>query len=176
MASAKEALAAFAPQYQEARATGLCRKLGLATDQPDNVGLAENLLECMAANQADFTLTFRRLCEAAAGCEGDSKVRTLFADPAVYNAWSVQWRARMDREAISKKARAVAMRYVNPAYIPRNHLVQAALHAAVTHQDFQPFEDLLQVTTHPYDGQPEKEYYAVPARPEECVRETFCGT
>jgi uncharacterized protein YdiU (UPF0061 family) len=65
---------------------------------------------------------------------------------------------------------------VNPAFIPRNHMVEAALDAAVWRQDFQPFEQLLEVVTRPYDDQPDRERYAVPARPEERVSRTFCGT
>ena len=48
----------------------------------------------MAENGADFTLTFRRLCAAAAGTEGDAAVRSLFADASAYDAWAVRWRER----------------------------------------------------------------------------------
>ena len=85
----------------------------------------------MAANRADFTLTFRRLCDAAAGPEGDAGVRALFADPGAYDSWAVAWRQRLDEEPVSAEARAAAMRMANPAFIPRNHLVEAALDAAV---------------------------------------------
>ena len=67
LASANEALAAFAPQFEAARTAGLRRKLGLFTEREGDAALAEDLLERMAANRADFTLTFRRLCDAAAG-------------------------------------------------------------------------------------------------------------
>ena len=85
----------------------------------------------MAANRADFTLTFRRLCAAAAGPEGDEGVRALFADPAAYDAWALAWRGRLKQETISEQERAAAMRMANPAFIPRNHRVEAALSAAV---------------------------------------------
>ena len=75
-----------------------------------------------------------------------------------------------------RQARAAAMRTANPAFIPRNHLVEAALDAAVERQDFQPFEELLDVVSRPYEDRPELERYATPARPEECVSQTFCGT
>jgi uncharacterized protein YdiU (UPF0061 family) len=68
------------------------------------------------------------------------------------------------------------MRRTNPAFIPRNHLVEAALDAANLRQDFQPFEDLLAVISRPYDERPELERYSTPARPEERVLQTFCGT
>ena len=68
------------------------------------------------------------------------------------------------------------MRLVNPIYIPRNHLVQQVIDAAVLRQDFQPFEQLLAVLASPYEERPGLERYAVPALPEERVMQTFCGT
>ena len=176
VASASEALAAFAPQFEVARAAGLRRKLGLFTEHAGDEALAQDLLDRMATNRADFTLTFRRLCAAAAGPEGDEAVRTLFADPAAYDAWAVAWRDRLQQETISEQERAAAMRMANPAFIPRNHRVEAALSAAVERQDFQPFEELLDVVSRPYEDRPELEPYATPARPEQCVLQTFCGT
>ena len=46
----------------------------------------------------------------------------------------------------------------------------------VERQDFQPFEKLLDVVSRPYEDRPGLERYTTPARPEECVRQTFCGT
>jgi serine/tyrosine/threonine adenylyltransferase len=176
LASAKEALAAFAPQFEAARAAGFRRKLGLSTEREGDAALAQDLLDRMAANQADFTLTFRRLCTAAAESEGDQGVRALFADPAAYDEWAVGWRRRLEEEPVSGEGRAAAMRRVNPAFIPRNHMVEAALTAAAERQDFQPFETMLEVVSRPYEDRPDRARYATPARPEECVLRTFCGT
>ena len=68
------------------------------------------------------------------------------------------------------------MRAVNPAFIPRNHLVEAALEAAVERRDFGPFEELLEVVARPYEDRPGLERYAAPPGPEERVHQTFCGT
>jgi uncharacterized protein YdiU (UPF0061 family) len=176
LAAAQEALAAFAPQWQEAHHAGLARKLGFLTERNGDAGLAQDLLDRMAANQADFTLTFRRLAAAAAGREGDDGVRALFADPSAYDAWTAEWRRRLAEEPIAGQERAAAMRRVSPALIPRNHLVEAALNAAVERQDFRPFEELLDAGVRPYEDRPELERYATPARPEERVLQTFCGT
>jgi uncharacterized protein YdiU (UPF0061 family) len=173
---ANEVLSTFEPQYQAARIAGLRRKLGLFTTSDGDEDLAEALLQRMAANRADFTLTFRRLCDAVAIPESDAQVRALFADPAAFDSWASDWRQRLAKEPTHAKARAEAMLRVNPMYIPRNHLVGAALDAASLRNDFQPFEDLLSVVSRPYDERPGLEKYATPARPEECVLETFCGT
>jgi uncharacterized protein YdiU (UPF0061 family) len=174
--SAKEALAAFSPQFDAAHISGLRRKLGLVTERPEDASLVEDLLERMAANRADFTLTFRRLCNAAAAPEGSEAVRALFDDPSAYDAWAAAWHRRFEKEPGPPEARAAAMRAVNPAFIPRNHLVEEALEAATRNQDFQPFEQLLDVVTRPWDDRPNLERYATPARPEETVSRTFCGT
>jgi uncharacterized protein YdiU (UPF0061 family) len=68
------------------------------------------------------------------------------------------------------------MRAVNPAFIPRNHLVEEALSAAVNNGDLAVFDNLLTVLSRPYDEQPAHRIYAEPPRPDQVVRQTFCGT
>jgi len=176
MDRAREVLGGFEPQFENAYHSGLRRKLGLTSEREVDADLGKDLLERMAANQADFTLTFRRLCDAAAGPEGDARVRELFRDPAAYDAWVTGWRHRLEQEATAPADRAAAMRRENPLYIPRNHMVEAALQAATEQQDYGPFEQLVDVVLRPYEERPGVERYALPARPEERVCATFCGT
>jgi len=105
--------------------------------------LAVDLLKRMAENRADFTLTFRRLCVFRRGNGRRRGSTELFADPSAYDAWAAAWRHRLEEEPAA--SRASAMRMANPAFIPRNHMVQAVLDAAIERQDFQPFEELLDV-------------------------------
>jgi uncharacterized protein YdiU (UPF0061 family) len=130
----------------------------------------------MAAGNADFTLTFRLLGDAARGPEGDPAVGKLFADPAGYESWAMEWRRRLAQETVLADERAASMQSVNPIFIPRNHLVESAIVAAVERGDVQPFERLLDIVTKPYDDRRGMNRYAVPARPEELVSATFCGT
>src|SRR4051794_1437531 len=64
---AQSALINFAEAFNTAYQAGLRRKLGLFTARDGDPVLAQDLLDAMAKNQADFTLTFRRLSDAAAG-------------------------------------------------------------------------------------------------------------
>jgi serine/tyrosine/threonine adenylyltransferase len=82
---------------------------------------------------------------------------------------------RLNEDNADPEARLAAMRSVNPANIPRNHFVKAALDAAVARQDFAPFEEFLEVLSRPYEDRPGYERYALPPAPEERVQ-TFCGT
>jgi uncharacterized protein YdiU (UPF0061 family) len=68
------------------------------------------------------------------------------------------------------------MRATNPAFIPRNHRVEAVIQAAIQREDYGPFEELLTVLARPYEDQPGFEHYAEPPRPDERVHQTFCGT
>lgn len=174
--AATEALEAFPPQYDAALLAGLRRKLGLFSEREGDFEFAQDLLQRMAVNGADFTLTFRRLCDAAQDSAHDGEVRALFKDPASFDAWAAQWRERIQAESVSNAERAAAMRAANPAFIPRNHLVEEALAAAAERQDFKPFEALLDVVSRPFEDRPGLERYAMPARPEERVLYTFCGT
>jgi uncharacterized protein YdiU (UPF0061 family) len=172
--SATKALEAFAPQFEAAQLAGWRRKLGLFTEQDGDVDLVKDLLERMAANGADFTLTFRRLGDAALG--DDAQARVLFADAKAFDEWALTWRARMGGESVAPEERAARMMRVNPIYIPRNHMVEAALNAAVMREDLGPFEELLDAVMQPYEERAGWERFAAPARPEERVTATFCGT
>jgi uncharacterized protein YdiU (UPF0061 family) len=174
--SATKALSAFAPQYEAALLAGLRRKLGLFVEHDEDRALAQDLLLRMALNGADFTLTFRRLCDAAETPDAGAQVRELFSDPGVFDGWAALWRLRLEKEKATPQERAANMRIVNPVVIPRNHRVEGAITAAVERQDFQPFEKLLDVVSRPYDERPECDEYSRPARPEERVLQTFCGT
>ena len=169
-------LGEFAEKFTTAYQAGLRQKTGLLTVRDGDEALLQDLLEAMAKNHADFTLTFRGLSEAALDADDDQKVRQLFADPAAYDEWAVRWRQRIIDEPQNPAARRTAMRSANPVFIPRNHRVEAVIQAAVNHDDFAPFEELLTVLSKPYEDQPAFAGYADPPEPHQRVLQTFCGT
>ena len=174
LADAQEALTAFAPAFETAYHIGLIRKLGLSASREDDIDLVSAILGAMAENQVDFTLFFRRLGDAVLG--ESEPVRSLFVDPTAYDGWASRWQKRLADEPRDATERQTAMNSVNPAFIPRNHHVEAMIRAAVDDEDFRPFEELLSVTSRPYDDQPGFERYAEPPLAHERVAATFCGT
>jgi serine/tyrosine/threonine adenylyltransferase len=156
---AKEVLAGFAPAFETAYHAGLARKLGLAAPDP---ALAQDFLALLTEHRADHTNSFRALADAA-----DDPAAAPLPEP--FAPWLSRWRAALP------PGQGVAMRAANPLYIPRNHLVERALEAA-TAGDPRPFEQLLEVLADPFTARPGLEAYARPARPEERVLQTFCGT
>lgn len=166
----------FAVPFVAAYTQAMRAKLGLLQPHADDLALINDLLGRMADSAADFTLTFRGLADCAVDPAGDGAVRSLFKDPAAFDTWATVWRARLGSERGAADARGEVMRAANPAFIPRNHQVEAVIRAAEDRGDFAPFERLLAVLSRPFDDQPEAEAYARPPRPEEVVHQTFCGT
>jgi serine/tyrosine/threonine adenylyltransferase len=173
---ANEALSAFWPRFEQHWLSGMRRKLGLFTAEDEDPQLVRGLLEAMHRQQADFTLTFRKLCDAAEGQQFDAGVRALFANAAAYDEWATMWRSRLARESLPAGVRAESMQHANPAFIPRNHRLEQAIQAAVEHEDFTLFADLLQVLSRPYEDQKGFEVYATAPQASERVLQTFCGT
>ncbi len=151
--AATEAVHGFAPAYQSAWVRHFGAKLGLRDPDGDDVRLVHRLLDLMAAERADFTLTFRWLAE---GVEL----------PTAFSAWAADW-ARRDPDK-------VLMLSSNPAVIPRNHRVEEAIAAAVR-GDYAPFHRLVEATERPFDATSDDPLAAPPKAGEE-VTETFCGT
>jgi serine/tyrosine/threonine adenylyltransferase len=168
-------LGEFAEKFTAAYQAGLRRKIGLFTARDGDEALVQDLLDAMAKNEADFTLTFRGLGDAALDSGNDS-VRRLFADPAAFDEWSARWRVRIADEPQTPAERQALMRSVNPAFIPRNHRVEAVIQAAMNDDDYGPFEQLIAVLAQPYEDQPDFAEYADPPEPEQRVLQTFCGT
>jgi serine/tyrosine/threonine adenylyltransferase len=172
---AQERLGAFADVFNSAYEAGLRKKLGLFTERDDDRLLAGALLEAMARGKADFTLTFRRLSDAVHGGSSEM-VRQLFFEPAGFDEWAARWRQRLAQEPQSPTERQAVMRAVNPGFIPRNHRIEAVIAAAVTDDDYAPFEQLLRVLAKPFEDQPAFAGYANPPEAHERVCQTFCGT
>jgi uncharacterized protein YdiU (UPF0061 family) len=86
------------------------------------------------------------------------------------------WKQRLSEEGADENNRAASMRNVNPLFIPRNHLVEEALAAAVNGEDFSPFETMLEVLSKPFDDRAQFARHAIPPSTEQIVTQTFCGT
>lgn len=155
---AREAIGAFAPAFEAAYHGGLLRKIGILAAREGDLALAHDLLGRMAEHGLDFTNTFRGLLRA------DSDQPAELAD------WLPAWRARIAQEADPM----AVLRATNPAVIPRNHLVEAAIAAAAADEDFAPFEALLEAGARPYEDAPER--FTRPPEAGERVMATFCGT
>ncbi len=176
--AAQAEIDAFPEIYAVERLALFRARLGLATAREEDAGLLDDLLGAMAANQVDFTLGFRALSAlpSEGGPATDEPARALWVDPTAFDAWASRWRARLAAEARPEAERQAAQRAASPAFIPRNHQVEKALAAAGAGLDLAPLDRLMAVLSDPFSDHPEAADLALPARPEEAVTATFCGT
>ena len=182
---AQNILKTYVESYQKVWLGGMRIKCGLLTvsdkTEHEDKALIQALLDTMAANNADFTLTFFYLSQLSSGLsaqssEQDRNIRSLFDKPAQFDEWVVKWRKRLSDESHSEVERQEKMQAVNPVYIPRNHQIEAAIRAAEDHGDFSVFNDLHEVLQNPYVLQEGMERYMLSPKPDEVVQQTFCGT
>jgi uncharacterized protein YdiU (UPF0061 family) len=151
-----DALAALEPYKAVFPAALIARmraKLGLASAEDDDAALIDDLLRRMAADRADFTITFRRLADGVAAA------RDLFIDREAFDAWAQRYSERLAREGSVDAERAARMNRVNPKFVLRNHLAEVAIRRA-REGDFGEVETLLRVLARPFDEQPDAEAYA----------------
>ena len=174
VALATERIHDIPSRYQTLWLDGMRRKLGLASEEDEDLQLVEELLGHMQRDQVDFTQAFRALIAAAEGRA--APFRRLFAAHSPIDAWLARWQARLARDPQSQEARGASMRQTNPVYIPRNHKVEEALAAAEQEGDLSKFDRLLEAVRHPFEERPGFEDLARPAPEDFGPYRTFCGT
>ena len=149
---ALDALEPYKALFPAALQRRMGAKLGLREVQAGDDELVEALMQLMAKDAVDFTLLFRRLCDAVAG-PLDS-VRDLFLQREAFDAWAARWRARLQAPpGFDAAATADAMRRVNPRIVLRNHLGQIAIERA-QQGDFSEVDRLLKALGVPFDERP----------------------
>ena len=165
---AQETIGLFEGLYHTKWLDMMRSKLGLLNSKPGDEQLITDLLEWMTVNEADYTNTFRDLSQL------EKPSGKVFAGED-FNTWYKNWQ---DRLAENKDDQSVAiniMKQNNPAIIPRNHNVEAALEAAVK-GDFNNFQNLLDALKSPYEDAKNLKPYQFPPKPRDRVYQTFCGT
>ena len=168
---AVEALGTFRGRYSDAWFEGMKAKLGVPAgpaagpERDEASDLVDGVIGLLKDGPVDYTQFFRSLGQAARGNSGPA--RGMVLDLRAFDAWAERWAAL--------KPDAELMDTVNPAYIPRNHLVEEAL-AAATAGDLDPFHRLLEVVRSPCQERQGLERYTE-GPPEDFGKyRTFCGT
>ncbi|TCP58102.1 uncharacterized protein YdiU (UPF0061 family) [Tumebacillus sp. BK434] len=165
---AQDAIAQYTDIYRTHWLAGMRAKLGLFNAEAEDKDLIDILLGLMEQHQADYTNTFRALTF-------DKLEATELFGIAEFAEWLKLWNGRQDRQPESREASQQLMRDSNPAVIPRNHRVEAALEYA-GQGDFSVLERLLSVLATPYAHSPEQEEYAAAPGASAVPYRTFCGT
>lgn len=167
---ATEIVEGFSNEYEKFWLKEMRRKFGFKKKKENDAELFDSFFESMTNNQVDFTQSFRALADLAEG--NSTKLRNLYLNTDLLDDWISIFKKRSSMEVDS----AINIRKENPIFIPRNHLVEAALNAAELEDDYSQFEQLLEIVTKPFHEKPGKEIYSNPPIIENPNYKTFCGT
>ena len=166
---AQDALSNLTELYQCNWLAGMRAKLGIFNEEIQDESLIEGLLSMMQKYRADYTNTFRALTF-------DTPEDKVLFGSTEFAQWQELWQARLGRQQEPKASSQQLMRNSNPALIPRNHRVEAALEAAVKQGDYSVMERLLDVLSNPYAHSPEQADYSTLPELSTHPYRTFCGT
>lgn len=156
------------------------KKFGLTQASSNDVGIFQTFLNWMYENKCDYTLSFRFLSKCLVA--DNNQLALIKQNYKIdYNAkslenWLIEWKAKVNSQGRALAEVIQLMNSVNPAYIARNHRVEAAIVAAAEQSDMSVFENLLLALQTPYVEKPHLEEYLQPAKENEKVEATFCNT
>ena len=174
-AKAQKVINNFPNKMGEAVMNVMCKKIGLDGTKTNSHETLTKLLKIMLDNKSDYTLTFLYLSDIIKG-KGDDLFKQQFLKPNQISNWLKEWKELIKDENLAKKAIALSMEGSNPVFIPRNHLVERAIEAAVESNDFSEMKTLLTILSKPYEEQSRYGEYMKPPKSHEVVHQTFCGT
>ncbi|MFT6077353.1 MAG: hypothetical protein ACJA02_000304 [Myxococcota bacterium] len=149
----------FPQMFDDLYFSKMAGKIGIFDVKLEDHELIEEFLEILEKNNLDFTNSFRNLPE---NCPDED--------------WQKKWRNRIDQQELGEEEIFIKMNKINPAFIPRNHLIEKAIRKAADENDFNETKKLLEILQNPFDKIDGFNDYYLPARNEEKIGNTFCGT
>ena len=140
--------------YEAEYLSRMRKRLGLYENDGDDRHMINTMLGSLERATIDFNLFFRKLSLY----KGD---RSIVLDIAInrepLDAWLDKYDERLQNETLPQKQREEKMLSVNPKYVLKNHILQAAIDKA-GEGDFTMVNDLLQVALDPCTEHEELEY------------------
>lgn len=150
------ALKQYEPEFLNQFRHIMAGKIGLEEYQPDDEQLINQLLEIMQTNNVDYTIFFRQLADY---CADDHSIRDQFIDRDGFDAWAEKYDQRLQQQNSTDSQRRQQMQAVNPKYVLRNYIAQAAIEQA--HQgDYTEVNLLLEILQAPFAEHPQAQHYA----------------
>lgn len=157
--AALESLRRYQPEFEATFHQLLRAKLGLISEENDDIDLLAELYGAMADDRVDYTLLFRRLCDFHAD-QLNPALRDLFNHRERFDAWARRYSQRLNRESSNAAERSSRMKHVNPKYVLRNYMAETAIQRAEQQRDFGEIETLRRILRSPFDEHETYAHYA----------------
>lgn len=150
--------------------------MGLSDDNTNPADLIKNFFGLLQEYKPDFTNTFRLLNQAIESESHQNELIKALGNQPHSKQWVSDWLNCIKQQHVDLAAIKTKMHQVNPAYIPRNHLVENAINAFIEDNDSTLMDTLLGVLKNPFQQQENTENLQCLPSPHERVYQTFCGT
>lgn len=156
----KEALDGYTPAFEAEFRTRMRLKLGLREERSGDDGLIGEFLGMLQESHADYPRVFREIgrFDSTPGATNEP-LRDYFLNRDRFETWAARYRERLQDEGSVDDERRERMNRVNPCYVLRNYLAQAAIEKA-QNKDFTEIERLFDVLQDPYRERPGLDAYA----------------
>ena len=143
-------------------------------DQEDKKLITE-FLSLLEENNLDFTNSFRILSDILIN-------KTIFPSQCYkYKIWQKKWLQRINKQNIAYVKIFNKMNEVNPALIPRSHIIASIVKKILINNDYDEFIEFVELSKNPFIRKQsiiEKKYnkYYLPPNKQEEIKYSFCGT
>jgi len=177
IAVATEVLNEFPALYQQQWQQRFCAKLAL-TPNAANAVLVQELLDLMAQEQLDFTLTFRQLSDSLIGALSPEGPAAAISNTAPYLQWHQRWLQQLQQDNPNRDLSALQaqMHSQNPFFIPRNHQIEQIITQVVQQDDLSLFQQFAKALKSPFSATASNAIFAKAPPAGGPHYRTFCGT
>lgn len=166
---ANQELIRFQEYYEKSYYEVFSKKLGFHDITKEEYVIVDELLLIMRKYQADFTNTFYYLTT-------DQYQKLSFYNTEDFTLWFQKWTRQLGYRRIEPKERIQLMEQHNPVLIPRNNVVEEALHKASKSNDYTLLHILLEKLKHPYNYMIQHDSFFQHPIHKEQPYVTYCGT
>ncbi len=165
----------YPTQFHRSHQNLLASKFGLDTIHDRDQALIKHFQDILEKEQLDYTLSFRWLAETANQTVDHSPLPELYQPSETLTRWVNIWNDRRAKNEGDMDGLCQKMLSVNPALIPRNHLVQKAIEDAES-GDMGFFKRAADRWKQPFVWDREDLEWGKLPEEHERVIQTFCGT
>ena len=150
------ALKQYEPEFLDQFRHIMAGKIGLEEYRHDDEQLINQLLELLQINNVDYSIFFRAL---SAFSDDNQSIRDQFVDREGFDVWAEKYSTRLAQQNLTDQQRQQSMNALNPKYVLRNYIAQAAIDAA-KQGDYSEVHLMLNVLQSPFEEHPQAEKYA----------------
>lgn len=149
---AKESLDHYETIYRTEYNRLMAAKFGIVQQAEQVPELWQELAGLLTVDEVDYTHFFRQLCNLSTN---ELEQSGLFNNKPGFEKWLTRYKKLLENESDSEEERSQRMKQVNPKYILRSYLAEAAIRKAEDYRDHSAIEELMSVLRNPFDEHPQ---------------------